>query len=43
MAALDPIAELNMMNAFRKHHQDKTTIVVSHRFAHLVKHADLIL
>ncbi|KAJ7765689.1 P-loop containing nucleoside triphosphate hydrolase protein [Mycena metata] len=42
-ANLDPEAELQLFNNLRMVRQGKTMVFVTHRFAHLTKHADLIL
>ncbi|KAF8236754.1 P-loop containing nucleoside triphosphate hydrolase protein [Tricholoma matsutake] len=42
-SALDPVAERDLFNHFRRLRNGITTIFVTHRFGHLVKHADLIL
>ncbi|KAJ7041944.1 P-loop containing nucleoside triphosphate hydrolase protein [Mycena alexandri] len=42
-ANLDPEAELQLFNNLRLVREGKTMVFVTHRFAHLTKHADLIL
>ncbi|KAF8638918.1 hypothetical protein AX17_001831 [Amanita inopinata Kibby_2008] len=42
-SALDPIAERDLFSNFIKMRQGRTIIFVTHRFRHLVEHADLIL
>ena len=42
-SALDPIAERNLFETFMAMRQGRTVIFVTHRFKHLVDHADLIL
>lgn len=42
-SAMDPIAERNLITRFRELREGKTVIFASHRFGHLVKHADVVL
>ncbi|KAK0211601.1 P-loop containing nucleoside triphosphate hydrolase protein [Armillaria fumosa] len=42
-SAMDPVAERAFLNGFLEHGKDMTMIFVTHRFGHLVKHADQIL
>lgn len=42
-SALDPIAERNLFKTFMQLRKGRTVIFVTHRFKHLVDHADLIL
>lgn len=42
-SALDPKAEYQLFQRLRESGAGKTLIFVTHRFGHLVKHADLIM
>ena len=42
-SALDPEGEFELFSRFREHRGNKTVIFITHRFGHLVRHADLIL
>ena len=42
-SALDPIAERDLFKTFMQMRKGRTVIFVTHRFKHLVDHADLIL
>ncbi|KAJ7627421.1 P-loop containing nucleoside triphosphate hydrolase protein [Roridomyces roridus] len=42
-SAMDPKAEHRLFQRFRESRQGKTLVFVTHRFGHLVKHADLIV
>ncbi|KAH7924743.1 P-loop containing nucleoside triphosphate hydrolase protein [Leucogyrophana mollusca] len=42
-SSLDPVAERNLLAEFRRVRDGKTMIFVTHRFHHLVKHADQIM
>jgi ABC-type bacteriocin/lantibiotic exporter with double-glycine peptidase domain len=42
-AAMDPAGEYELFNQLRSTRAGKTMIFITHRFGHLVKHADLIL
>ncbi|PBK61699.1 P-loop containing nucleoside triphosphate hydrolase protein, partial [Armillaria solidipes] len=42
-SAMDPVAERALLNGFLEHGKGMTMIFVTHRFRHLVKHADQIL
>ncbi|KAG7442396.1 P-loop containing nucleoside triphosphate hydrolase protein [Guyanagaster necrorhizus] len=43
ISAMDPVAERALLKGFLEHGKGMTMIFVTHRFAHLVKHADQIL
>jgi ABC-type multidrug transport system fused ATPase/permease subunit len=42
-AAMDPAGEFELFRNLREAREGKTMIFITHRFGHLVKHADLIL
>jgi ABC-type Mn2+/Zn2+ transport system ATPase subunit len=42
-AAMDPAGEYELFKQLRSIRAGKTMIFITHRFGHLVKHADLIL
>ncbi len=42
-SALDPEGELALFNHLRDLRGGKTAVIITHRFGHLTKYADLIL
>jgi ABC-type multidrug transport system fused ATPase/permease subunit len=42
-SAMDPAGEYELFKNLREARKGKTTILITHRFAHLTKHADVIL
>jgi ABC-type transport system involved in cytochrome bd biosynthesis fused ATPase/permease subunit len=42
-AAMDPAGEYELFKQLRDARSGKTMIFITHRFGHLVKHADIIL